>query len=107
MIHTCLRVPDFIHFTTADGLPSNFEILVMTTDAEGFLCVGKNNGPARFDGRCFVPFNELNSSQTLPEKLVRTLYADSQGLKTKVETLSAQLDKITAALSGAGIAVEK
>ncbi|MEK7255289.1 MAG: tail fiber domain-containing protein [Bacteroidota bacterium] len=38
---------------------------------------------------------------------IRALNEENQALKAQVETLTSQLDKITAALAGAGIAVEK
>ncbi len=38
---------------------------------------------------------------------IRVLHNENEALKNKVESLTSQLDKITAALTGAGIAVEK
>ncbi|MEK7254431.1 MAG: tail fiber domain-containing protein, partial [Bacteroidota bacterium] len=38
---------------------------------------------------------------------IRALYQENEALKAKVDTLTSQLEKITAALQGAGIAVEK
>ncbi len=87
-LFACLRLaaqpsPGFVHFTAAEGLPSNFDIRMMTSDAEGFLWVGTSAGLARFDGRRFVPFNELQPSRPgsgpLPEAPVKLVFADSRG----------------------------
>lgn len=49
-----LSLDDFIvqHYTTADGLPSNY-IYLATQDEDGYLWIATDNGLSRFDGRNF------------------------------------------------------
>ncbi|MCS7078893.1 MAG: protein kinase [Chloracidobacterium sp.] len=43
-------------FTDADGLPQN-SVMTMTTDADGYLWVGTQDGAARYDGHQWQRFN--------------------------------------------------
>ena len=47
-----VAAPRFIHYTAADGLPSN-TVYAGTQDAEGALWIGTRNGLASFDGMQF------------------------------------------------------
>jgi len=55
------------HFSTADGLPAN-QILNVETDSEGFIWVLTRQGPARYDGRRFVPLTALHPGIQLPQQ---------------------------------------
>lgn len=47
----------FVHYTTADGLPSN-ELSAVIEDRRGFLWIGSYRGLSRFDGRGFRNFGK-------------------------------------------------
>ena len=67
--------PNFIHYTTRDGLPSN-ETYDLLQDPMGFIWVGTDRGLARFDGRNFDLFTTRNG---LAANLITGLYLDHQG----------------------------
>ena len=68
----------FLHFSIADGLPSN-GIRTLSTDAEGFVWIGTLSGVARWDGHRIVAFNDLVAGDKLPEGDVKLLFCDSHG----------------------------
>ena len=47
--------PRFEHLTSADGLPHNV-VFTLARDATGFLWMGTQGGPTRYDGIEFVPW---------------------------------------------------
>jgi len=55
------------HFSTADGLPAN-QIQKVESDSEGFIWVQTRLGPARYDGRRFVPLTDLHPGIDLPKQ---------------------------------------
>jgi DNA-binding response OmpR family regulator/signal transduction histidine kinase/ligand-binding sensor domain-containing protein len=50
----------YLHFTEIDGLPRNITTC-LAQDQYGYLWVGTSNGIARFDGKNFYCYKELNS----------------------------------------------
>jgi len=48
----------YLHFTEVDGLPRNI-ISCLAQDRYGYVWIGTNNGIARFDGKSFKVYEEL------------------------------------------------
>lgn len=63
------------HFTTADGLPAN-QALAIASDPEGFTWVLTRQGPARYDGRRFVPLTDLHPGLELPRQGYNSMLLD-------------------------------
>ncbi|MDX1913728.1 MAG: ATP-binding protein [Saprospiraceae bacterium] len=68
----------FLHYTVADGLPSN-GVRSLAADRVGFVWIGTLNGLARWDGQQIVAFNTLAPRAALPEEDIKLLYSDRQG----------------------------
>ncbi len=60
-----------------EGLPSG-GVWAVTQDTEGFLWLGTDNGPLRFDGTRFRPWSFISSSP-LPDSPVRAIRASHDG----------------------------
>jgi len=70
-----LDISKFTKYNTLDGLNHN-HISSITQDSIGFIWVGTENGPMRFDGSSFVSLPALNP-----------LYADKESWTVKLTTL--------------------
>ncbi len=68
----------FLHFSLADGLPSN-GVRSLTADADGFVWIGSLNGLARWDGQRIATFKSLAPHSNLPDDDVKLLFVDSHG----------------------------
>lgn len=64
-------------WTAKDGLPSDV-IWSVTQDSEGYLWLGTNGGPVRFDGVRFVTVDTI-SRTAMPKAPARTVYAGRDG----------------------------
>ena len=73
-----------------DQLPNSAIPMALTTDAQGFLWVGTQNGLARWDGQRFKTFNGGESPGALPDSQIETLHTDAQG-RLWIGTLSGGL----------------
>ncbi|MBV9034377.1 MAG: hypothetical protein JO182_07775, partial [Acidobacteriaceae bacterium] len=62
-------------FTPADGLPSAHPFLCVYTDRHGSLWAGSRGSLSRFDGE---KFNTKTTQDGLPNKLITSMYQDSQ-----------------------------
>ena len=60
-------------------LPNSSTPMAMTTDAQGFLWVGTQNGLARWDGLQFRVFGTGTAAVTLPDSQIETLHLDHRG----------------------------
>lgn len=63
------------YFSTADGLPAN-QIINLSRDSEGFTWVLTRQGPARYDGRRFVPFPLRAPAGNLPQPVFSYMLID-------------------------------
>src|SRR5690348_18468897 len=60
-----------------DGLPSSV-VWAIAQDKEGYLWLGTDEGPVRFDGARFIPWEPLGPTM-LPEAPVRAICATHDG----------------------------
>jgi signal transduction histidine kinase len=65
----------FIHYTTADGLPSS-EVYEVFQDKTGFIWFATDNGVVRFDGRNMEIFQ---GAEGLPDPVVFGFFEDTKG----------------------------
>jgi len=68
-------LPNFKHYTTADGLPSS-EVYQIASDSKNILWFATDRGVVSFDGYSFRIFDHKDS---LPDNSVIKLYKDSGG----------------------------
>lgn len=69
----------FTHFTTANGLASNF-VYSITQDKDGFLWLATVNGLQRYDGYRFLTFRSgRHQPSGLPVDEISKLYYDKKG----------------------------
>lgn len=70
----------FRAWQTEDGLPGN-SISGVAQSPDGYLWVGTNGGPMRFNGAEFqgVPLRDLPGLSELPSRQVRAMFLDRLG----------------------------
>ena len=72
---------EFEHFTTADGLATNWMIRCpIAQDAQGFIWVGSDHGLHKYDGYNFTVFTHNdNDSTSISSNGIKDIYKDSKG----------------------------
>jgi signal transduction histidine kinase/DNA-binding response OmpR family regulator/ligand-binding sensor domain-containing protein len=72
---------EFEHFTTADGLATNWMISCpVEQDAQGFIWVGSDHGLHKYDGYNFTVFaHNYNDSISISNNSINDIYNDSKG----------------------------
>ncbi|MEP6793474.1 MAG: two-component regulator propeller domain-containing protein, partial [Saprospiraceae bacterium] len=79
-----LDITKFTKYNTLDGLNHN-HVTSITQDSTGFIWIGTENGPMRFDGSLFVPLTILNPLYTKKENYtvkLSTLGKNEIGIST-------------------------
>lgn len=67
--------PTFSHLDQDRGLPGD-TVFSFAQDRQGFVWIGTTNGLARYDGYHTHIFTPLGTPDSLPDSIVRALYAD-------------------------------
>lgn len=67
--------PTFSHLDQDRGLPGD-TVFSFAQDRQGFVWIGTTNGLARFDGYHTHIFTPLGTPDSLPDSIIRALYAD-------------------------------
>ena len=72
---------EFEHFTTADGLATNWMIRCpIAQDTQGFIWVGSDNGLHKYDGYNFTVFTHNDDDSTsISSNGIRAIHKDSKG----------------------------
>ena len=72
---------EFEHFTTADGLVSNWmDDCPIEQDTQGFIWVGSDNGLHKYDGYNFTVFtHDENDSTSISNNQINNIHKDSKG----------------------------
>ena len=72
---------DFKHFTTADGLVTNWMIRCpIVQDAQGFIWIGSDHGLHKYDGYKFTVFtHDENDSTSISNNSINAMHVDRKG----------------------------
>lgn len=71
--------PQFLRYTTADGLPSN-TVYTFEQDDFGYIWMGSSQGLCRFDGTSFTQFKEIPGiDNTIKGEKIIALFKDRAG----------------------------
>jgi serine phosphatase RsbU (regulator of sigma subunit)/ligand-binding sensor domain-containing protein len=72
---------DFQHFTTADGLVTNWMIRCpIVQDAQGFIWIGSDHGLHKYDGYKFTVFtHDENDSTSISNNSINDMHVDRKG----------------------------
>ncbi len=68
--------PVFVHYTAADGLPSN-TVYSIVQDHEGYIWMATETGVTRFDG---IKITNYTPKDGLPSSEILKLFVDSRGI---------------------------
>ncbi|MGA9292041.1 MAG: two-component regulator propeller domain-containing protein, partial [Ignavibacteriaceae bacterium] len=72
---------DFQHFTTADGLVTNWMVYApIEQDAQGFIWIGSDHGLHKYDGYKFTVFtHDEKDSTSISNNSIRVIHRDRKG----------------------------